>query len=207
MSSKHVRNCPSSDEQDVDVSKRVRSSEVGAGRKSSPNILVSGTPGTGKSTLCAKIREKYVGGPLEVVNIGQLAKEAGYLGQYDTDRECPEIDEDAVIDNLEPRMSEGEVTMVIDYHATDFFPERWFDAVFVLRTNNTLLYDRLSARGYAQKKLEENLQCEIFQTILDEAKESYREEIVHELTSENEQDIESNADRIVQWIQNWKAEN
>jgi len=55
--------------------------------------------------------------------------------------------------------------------------------------------------------VEENLQCEIFQTILDEAKESYREEIVHELTSESQEDIESNAGRIVQWIEAWKSQN
>ena len=54
------------------------------------------------------------------------------------------------------------------------FHERWFDLVLVLRCNNTLLWDRLQARGYKGKKLEENLQAEIFQTILDEAKESYR---------------------------------
>ena len=39
---------------------------------------------------------------------------------------------------------------------------------------STLLYDRLQYRGYSGRKLEENLQSEIFQTILDEAKESYR---------------------------------
>ena len=55
------------------------------------------------------------------------------------------------------------------------FPERWFDLVLVVRCNNTLLWDRLQARGYTGRKLEENLQAEIFQTILDEAKESYRQ--------------------------------
>jgi hypothetical protein len=35
---------------------------------------------------------------------------------------------------------------VVDYHGCDFFPKRWFDIVFVLRTDNTVLYDRLSAR-------------------------------------------------------------
>ena len=35
---------------------------------------------------------------------------------------------------------------MVDYHACDFFPERWFDAVFVLRTDNTILYDRLAKR-------------------------------------------------------------
>ena len=54
------------------------------------------------------------------------------------------------------------------------FPERWFDLVLVLRCNNTILYDRLQSRQYSGRKLEENVQAEIFQTILDEAKESYR---------------------------------
>lgn len=36
--------------------------------------------------------------------------------------------------------------IVVEYHGCDFFPERWFDAVFVLRTDNTVLYDRLVQR-------------------------------------------------------------
>ena len=35
---------------------------------------------------------------------------------------------------------------IVDYHGCDFFPERWFDIVFVLRTNNTILYERLEQR-------------------------------------------------------------
>lgn len=35
---------------------------------------------------------------------------------------------------------------IVDYHGCDFFPVRWFDVIFVLRTNNTLLYDRLEKR-------------------------------------------------------------
>ena len=41
-------------------------------------------------------------------------------------------------------MEEGGV--VVEYHGCDFFPERWFDAVFVLRTDNTILFDRLQQR-------------------------------------------------------------
>ncbi len=36
---------------------------------------------------------------------------------------------------------------VVDYHGSDFFPERWFDLIVVLRTDNTVLYDRLLQRG------------------------------------------------------------
>ena len=54
------------------------------------------------------------------------------------------IDRFQVIDELESRMEEGGV--VVDHHGCDFFPERWFDVVLVLRTDNTILYDRLQKR-------------------------------------------------------------
>lgn len=97
--------------------------------------------------------------------------------------------------------------VIIDYHSAEMFPERWFDIIFVLRTDNTILYDRLSERGYKGKKLTDNIDCEIFQVILDEAKESYESEIVHELQNNTLEQLESNVDRICQWIQQWKVDN
>ena len=49
-----------------------------------------------------------------------------------------------MIDELEERLGEG--GKIVDYHSAEFFPERWFNAVFVLRTDNTLLYQRLEQR-------------------------------------------------------------
>jgi len=49
-----------------------------------------------------------------------------------------------VVDELEDQMCEG--GNIVDYHGCDFFPERWFDIVFVLRTNNTTLYKRLEQK-------------------------------------------------------------
>lgn len=49
-----------------------------------------------------------------------------------------------VIDELEERMSKG--GNIVDYHSCEFFPERWFDIVFVLRTDNGILYKRLQQR-------------------------------------------------------------
>ena len=49
-----------------------------------------------------------------------------------------------VIDELEEQMSSGGI--IVEYHGCDFFPERWFDIVFVLRTNNTTLYERLEQK-------------------------------------------------------------
>lgn len=52
-----------------------------------------------------------------------------------------------VVDELEDKMTEGGV--IVDYHGCDFFPQRWFDIVFVLRTHNTQLYSRLESRYVA----------------------------------------------------------
>ncbi|CAH2296943.1 adenylate kinase isoenzyme 6 [Pelobates cultripes] len=124
---------------------------------------------------------------------------------YDEEYDCPILDEDRVIDELEDQMSEGGV--ILDYHGCDFFPERWFQIVFVLRTDNSLLYERLESRGYKEKKLQDNVQCEIFQTIYEEAVESYQAEIVHQLPSNSPEDLEQNLDQITQWIIQWIKDN
>uniref|UniRef100_A0A6V7KZ35 Adenylate kinase isoenzyme 6 homolog n=1 Tax=Bracon brevicornis TaxID=1563983 RepID=A0A6V7KZ35_9HYME len=110
-----------------------------------------------------------------------------------------------MLDSMEPYMNKG--GNIVDYHGADLFPERWFDIVFVLRTSNTVLYDRLRARGYLGKKLEDNIDCEIFQTILEEAKSAYENEIVHELESNTQQEIDDNVNRVCQWLEQWKKDN
>lgn len=45
---------------------------------------------------------------------------------------------------MEDMLTEG--GKIVDFHGCDFFPERWFDIVFVLRSDNTFLYDRLVKR-------------------------------------------------------------
>lgn len=59
----------------------------------------------------------------------------------------------------------------------DFFPERWFDLVVVLRCFNEVLYPRLEKRGYSEKKVQENVECEIMCVVAEDARESYREEV------------------------------
>lgn len=45
------------------------------------------------------------------------------------------------------------------------------------------------------------------QVLLEEARESYDEEIVVELTSDATEDIESNVERIEAWITHWQRIN
>ena len=77
----------------------------------------------------------------------------------------------------------------------------------MIRCDSTILYDRLSKRGYSEKKLDENMDAEIMQVLLEEARESYDQEIVVELQSDKLEDVESNVERIESWVANWKQNN
>ncbi|KAG7154791.1 adenylate kinase isoenzyme 6-like [Homarus americanus] len=170
--------------------------------KSGPNILLTGTPGVGKSTLGQQLAERT---GLEWISVGDLAKDNNFFDGYDDERDCPILDDDKVLDELEDMIEEG--GKIIDYHGCEFFPERFFDIVFVLRTNNTILYDRLAARGYQGKKLEDNVTCEIMNVLRDEAQDSYAEQLVHELPSNTIEDMENNLERIMLWLAAWKRDN
>lgn len=77
----------------------------------------------------------------------------------------------------------------------------------MLRCDSTVLYDRLTGRGYKDKKLDENMDSEIMQVLLDEARESYKEEIVVELRSDKDDDVEGNIERIEMWVEQWRKDN
>ncbi len=73
-------------------------------QRSSPNILITGTPGCGKSTLASELASSS---GLGYVSINDLAKENDFYDGYDDANECHILDEDRIIDELEPRMQEG----------------------------------------------------------------------------------------------------
>lgn len=62
-------------------------------------------------------------------------------------------------------------------------------------------------RDYPEAKLQENLDSEIMEVLLQEAREAYDEEIVVELTSNTPEHMESNVERIEGWVKQWKRDN
>lgn len=62
-------------------------------------------------------------------------------------------------------------------------------------------------RKYPENKLQENIDSEIMDVLLQEARDSYDENIVVELTSNTTDEMESNVDRIEAWIKQWKKDN
>ena len=72
--------------------------------RSRPNILITGTPGTGKSCTCELVKE-FTG--FNYVNVGEVVRKhefhAGHDEEFDT-FVLDEDSEDALLDYLEPIM-------------------------------------------------------------------------------------------------------
>lgn len=189
--------------------------------KSLPNIIICGTPGrhstisscssrigsillgVGKSRLCQELCAANES--LTHININDLAKQKNFLLEYDEDNECHILDDDAIQDYLdEEYLQKSPSGLVIEYHQAGIVPESdHIHGVFVVRCSNEKLYDRYKQREYSTEKIDQNIQSEIFQVCLDEARESFDENIVHELTNETEEDLKKNLQHLRTWIKQW----
>jgi len=89
------------------------------------------------------------------VNVGELIKELKCYDGRDEDLNTNILDEDKLLDAMEvilDKAAEEDQGIVADFHVCEIFPERWFDLVLCLRTSTEILFDRLTARGYNEKK-------------------------------------------------------
>lgn len=169
-----------------------------------PNIIITGTPGVGKTSHAQLLAQKT---GLHHLDINDVVKKHN-IGETNDDPDDPStkiVDEDRLLDVVENDLADG--GQIIDWHACDLFPPSLIDLVCVVRCENGILYDRLKARGYGEKKLQENLDCEIMEVLLQEAREGFDEECVVELRSEKAEEVEGNVERIEQWIANWKNDH
>ncbi|KAI1617948.1 dTMP kinase [Exophiala viscosa] len=179
--------------------------------RSLPNILIAGTPGVGKTTTCNEIlslaSQSTPALNLKRLSINDIVKDRTCHTGYDEDLQTLIVDEDKLMDEVEKDISDGngEGGWIIDWHSTAGFAVRWVDLVVVLRCDETnILYDRLRSRGYKDEKVQENMDAEIFGVVTEEAKEAWDEEgQVVELKSVEAEDIEDNAERIIQWVKIW----
>ena len=74
-----------------------------------PNILVTGTPGVGKTTLCSllesQLAEEYDLAGFEYIKLAELINQKKLYTEWDEEFNCSVFDDDMVCDYLEPFMS------------------------------------------------------------------------------------------------------
>jgi len=120
-------------------------------------IALTGTPGTGKTTIAGLL-------PYRVIDINALVKGGMNFGK-DPERGCLEADMDALANYLATQNPDG--TLILEGH----FSHHFADMAIVLRLAPSQLKSRLEARGYSASKIKENLEAEALDVILVEAVE------------------------------------
>ncbi|MBI2663987.1 adenylate kinase family protein [Candidatus Woesearchaeota archaeon] len=136
-------------------------------------IAVTGTPGTGKSTIARKLslllHYQYLDG-------SQLIKSAKIARGYDKKRRTAIVDPALftreVLKVRAKCAKKGIKGLIVDSHLAHFLPKRAVSCCIVLSCAISALAKRLSKKGFNQPKIRENLDAEIFDTILVEATES-----------------------------------
>jgi len=135
-------------------------------------IIITGTPGTGKTTVAKRIaREKGY----KYIDVNKLIAENRLREKYDRKRQTYEVDVRKLNVVLVKKINEEKAKktkgLVIDSHLSHHLNPRHADLCIVTKTELKKLKNRLEKRDYSKGKIRENLDAEIFDVCLNEAKE------------------------------------
>jgi len=125
-------------------------------------IIISGTPGCGKTSISKIISEKI---NAKTISLNELAVSEKLTLKYDKKRETHVVDFNKLIPHVENLIKlynkENTEFLLIEGHFSDAIPDKYIDYVIILRCNPDELYKRLEKRGYKIEKIRENVQAEI----------------------------------------------
>jgi len=131
-------------------------------------IVISGSPGTGKTTL-AKLISNELG--FEYVDVNKIIDKYNLGETFDKKRECKIIDVQKLNKELVKLITRSKQSLVVDSHLAHHISKEFVDLVIITKCCLKILKKRLEERKYSKLKVRENLDSEIFDVCLTEAKE------------------------------------
>lgn len=136
-------------------------------KKNKKIVLVTGTPGTGKTAashlLASKIDALHI-------DLGELVKRENLSSGIDKARDSLIVDMDKVSRRVQEIINDCDCNVIIDGHyATDVLPSESVDLVFVIRRNPDELKKTMEERGFKEEKIYENIAAEILDVCLVDA--------------------------------------
>lgn len=153
-------------------------------------ILITGTPGTGKTTLAKKLSLLL---NYAYFDVNSFTKTAHIYSSYDRKRQTYIVDEAKLARSLmKVRVEAMKNTyrtpktakkgIIFDSHLSHYFPKKYADLCLVTSCSLKALEQRLRRKGYGRAKIRENLDAEIFDTCLAEARELGHKVVVFDTT-------------------------
>lgn len=121
-------------------------------------ILITGTPGTGKTVIAKLLSERL---NAEYLSLNDLAFKHNFIESYDKDRDTWVIKERELSTFVKEKILKSEKSIVIDSHMGEILDPKIVDCIIILRTHPKVLKERLSERNWKESKVNENVQAEI----------------------------------------------
>ncbi|MFA0821515.1 MAG: adenylate kinase family protein [Methanomethylovorans sp.] len=125
-------------------------------------IGITGTPGTGKTSVTAQLEKKP---GYQIIHLNELIKDEKLYSEVDTERDCVVADMDLVEQRVMEKVNRSSPVTILDSHLSHHIA----DIVIVLRTSPDKLRERLQKRNYSENKVQENLEAEALDVILFES--------------------------------------
>jgi len=144
-------------------------------------LIITGSVGTGKSTLAKKITDKS---KFKHINLNNVIKSMNLFESYDKKRNCVLVDVKKLNKFLIKLIKSSKENLIIDSHLSHYLPSKYVDLCIVTKCNLKILEKRLKKRKYSKDKIRENLDCEIFDVCLNEAKENKHKILVVDTTKD-----------------------
>ena len=136
-------------------------------------IIVTGVPGTGKTTLSKLLAKKL---NFYYLDVNKLISRYKLSEGYDKKRRAKIIDTNklnnkliAEIKNFK-RQNEKYKGIIIDSHLSHYLPRKYADFCIVTKCDIKELNKRLKKKKFHESKIKENIEAEIFDVCFNEAK-------------------------------------
>lgn len=132
---------------------------------------LTGTPGTGKTTVCEIIKEhsqyrkQYC-----IIDLNKLVLDEVLYSEKDEERDTYVADMDKLEERIKEMLAQvpGGIDAIMEGHLAHLLP---VDAIIVLRAHPVALRKRLGKKNYPFKKIQENADAEALDVVLVESVE------------------------------------
>ena len=147
-------------------------------------IIVTGTPGTGKTDVSKKLAYKL---KYFYLDVNKIISKYGLSEGYDRKRKTKIIDTNKLnrrlileIKNINKNKKYNGI--IIDSHLSHYLPKKYADFCIVAKCSIKELNKRLKKKKFHQSKIKENIEAEIFDVCLNEAIKMKHDVIVADTT-------------------------
>ena len=130
-------------------------------------IVISGTPGTGKTTIAKFLAKKY---RLKYIEGDKFIQKNKLREDWDKRLRTWNVNTNKLNMAL-IKLIKKEKNLVIDSHLGHYLPKKYVDICIIVKCNPKVLRRRLTERKYHEEKIKHNTDSELFDVCLNEARE------------------------------------